>query len=52
MMEKILFGLSDASAPRLWQFSLDTQEFTSYSFDGLNATTFLTQDNKWKIMVY
>ena len=40
--------ISDASAPRLWQFSLDTQEFSSYSFDGL-ATTFLTQDNKGRI---
>jgi len=40
--------ISDASAPRLWQFSLDTQEFSSYSFDGL-ITTFLTQDNKGRI---
>ncbi len=40
--------LSDASSPRLWQFSLDTQEFTSYSFDGL-ATMFLTQDKNGKI---
>ncbi len=40
--------ISDASAPRLWQFSLDTQKFSSYSFDGL-ATTFLTQDNKGRI---
>ncbi len=40
--------ISDASAPRLWQFSLDTQEFVSYSFDGL-TTTFLTQDNKGRI---
>jgi len=40
--------MSDASAPRLWQFSLDTQEFSSYSFDGL-TTTFLTQDNKGRI---
>ncbi len=40
--------ISDASAPRLWQFALDTQEFSSYSFDGL-TTTFLTQDNKGKI---
>jgi copper transport protein len=40
--------ISDASSPRLWQFSLDTQEFTSYSFDG-NATMFLTQDNSGKI---
>ena len=40
--------VSDASAPRIWQFSLDTQEFTPYSFDGL-TTTFLTQDNKGNI---
>ncbi len=40
--------ISDASAPRLWQFSLETLEFTSYSFDGL-TTTFLTQDNKGNI---
>jgi len=40
--------LSDASSPRLWEFSLDTQEFTSYSFDGL-ATMFLTQDNSGKV---
>ena len=40
--------ISDASAPRLWEFTLDTQEFTSYSFDGL-GTTFLTQDNKGRI---
>ena len=40
--------ISDASAPRLWQFSLETQEFTPYSFDGL-TTTFLTQDNKGNI---
>ena len=40
--------MSDGAAPRLWQFSLDTQEFSSYSFDGL-ATTFLTQDNKGRI---
>ena len=40
--------ISDASAPRLWEFSLETKEFTSYSFDGL-VTTFLTQDNKGRI---
>ena len=40
--------LSDASSPRLWQFSLDSQKFTSYSFDGL-ATMFLTQDSNEKI---
>ena len=40
--------ISDASAPRLWEFSLETQEFSSYSFDG-NLTTFLTKDNKGRI---
>jgi len=40
--------LSDALVPRLWEFSIDTQEFSSYSFDGL-ATTFLTQDNQGNI---
>jgi len=40
--------ISDASAPRLWKFSLETKEFTSYSFDGL-VTTFLTQDSKGRI---
>lgn len=40
--------LSDASAPRLWEFSLETREFISYTFDGL-TTTFLTQDNKGNI---
>jgi copper transport protein len=40
--------ISDASAPRLWEYSLDTQEFTSYSFDGL-ASMFLTKDNQGNI---
>ncbi|KAF6246033.1 CopD family protein [Nitrosopumilus sp. b2] len=40
--------ISDASAPRLWEFSLETQEFTPYSFDG-TTTTFLTQDRDGKI---
>ncbi len=40
--------ISDASSPRIWQFSLETSEFTSYSFDGL-VTTFLTNDNNGKI---
>jgi copper transport protein len=40
--------ISDPSAPRIWQFSLDNQEFSSYSFDGI-TTTFLTYDNKGKI---
>ena len=40
--------ISDPSAPRLWEFSLDTQEFSSYSFNGL-ATMFLTMDSTGKI---
>lgn len=36
--------LSDASAPKIWKFSLETKEFSSYTFDGL-TTTFLTLDN-------
>jgi copper transport protein len=40
--------ISDTSAPRIWQFSLETNEFTPYSFDGL-STTFLTNDNNGKI---
>ena len=40
--------ISDPSAPRLWQFSLDTQEFTSYPFDGV-VSALLTQDNDGKI---
>lgn len=37
--------ISDSSVPRLWEFSLETQEFTPYSFDGLISTQ-LTQDDK------
>ena len=40
--------ISDAPSPRIWEFSLDTKEFTSYSFDGL-GTTFLTLDSKANI---
>ena len=40
--------ISDTLAPRIWQFSLETNEFTPYSFDGL-STTFLTNDNNGKI---
>ena len=40
--------ISDPSAPRLWEFSLETQEFSSYSFNGL-ATMFLTMDNTGKV---
>lgn len=40
--------VSDPSAPKLWQFSLDTLEFRSHSFDGA-VTTFLTQDNEGRV---
>ena len=40
--------VGDSASPRLWQFSLDTQEFSSYSFDGISASL-LTQDNKGQI---
>ena len=40
--------ISDASSPRLWQFSLETQEFSPYSFNGL-TTMFLTQDKDGNI---
>jgi copper transport protein len=40
--------ISDPSAPRLWEFSLDTQEFTSHSFDGV-VSVMLTKDNEGKI---
>jgi len=40
--------ISDPSAPKLWQFSLDTQEFTSHSFDGV-ASVMLTKDKDGKI---
>jgi copper transport protein len=40
--------ISDPSSPRLWQFSLESQNFTSYSFDGL-TTMLLTKDSEGKI---
>lgn len=40
--------ISDASSPRLWRYSLDTQNFTSYTFDGLTSLL-LTKDNQGKI---
>ena len=40
--------ISDPSAPKIWEFKLDTQEFSSYSFNGL-ATMFLTMDSTGKI---
>ena len=40
--------ISDPSSPRLWQFSLETQEFASHSFDG-TVSAFLTIDPKGRI---
>ncbi|MBT6083786.1 MAG: copper resistance protein CopD, partial [Nitrosopumilus sp.] len=40
--------ISDPSAAKIWEFKLDTQEFSSYSFNGL-ATMFLTMDSNGKI---
>ena len=40
--------ISDPTSPRLWQFSLDTQEFTPHSFDGL-VSVMLTKDSNGKI---
>jgi len=40
--------ISDPAAPKLWQFSLDTQEFTPHSFDGV-ASVMLTKDKDGKI---
>jgi copper transport protein len=40
--------ISDASSPRLWQFSLETQEFSSHTFDGL-STMALTKDSSGNI---
>ena len=40
--------ISDSSVPRLWEFSLETQEFTPYPFDGLISTQ-LTQDDKGNV---
>ena len=39
---------SDPGAPRIWQFSLDTKEFTSHSFDGV-VSAYLTIDPDGKI---
>ncbi len=40
--------ISDPAASRLWEFSLDTQEFTPHSFDGV-VSVILTKDNDGKI---
>jgi len=40
--------ISDPSKPRLWQFTLDNQQFKSFEFEGL-TTIILAQDNNGKI---
>ena len=40
--------ISDPAAPRIWEFKIDSQEFTSYTYDGLTST-FLTQDKDGNI---
>jgi len=40
--------ISDPSAPRLWQFSLETEEFTPHPFDG-TVSVFLTVDPMGRI---
>ena len=40
--------ISDPGNPRLWQFDLDSKEFTSHSFDGA-VTVYLTIDPDGKI---
>jgi len=45
---KTSIWISDPSAPRLWQYSLENQEFTQHPFDGV-VSAFLTKDNEGKI---
>ena len=40
--------ISDPFAPRIWRFSLDTQEFQSYTYDGVGPF-FLTKDPHGRI---
>ena len=40
--------ITDPSAPRIWQFSLDTQEFKPHTYDGVGPF-FLTRDNVGRI---
>ena len=40
--------ISDSLSPRLWKFSLETEEFTPYSFDGV-VSAYLTQDDAGNI---
>ena len=45
---KTSIWISDPSAPRLWQYSLENQEFTQHPFDGL-VSALLTKDKEGKI---
>ncbi len=45
---KTSIWISDPSAPRLWQFSLEDQEFTQHPFDG-EVSVILTKDNVGRI---
>lgn len=40
--------ISDPAKPRLWKFTLDDQQFTSFEFEGITSIV-LTQDNDGKI---
>jgi len=40
--------ISDPSAPRLWKYTLDTQKFESYSFDGV-VSVILSKDIEGRI---
>ena len=40
--------ISDASSPKLWKFTLDDQQFTSFEFDGM-TTIFLDIDQNGKV---
>ncbi len=40
--------ISDPSKPRIWKFTIDNQEFSSFDFEGLTSIV-LTQDNDGKI---
>jgi len=41
--------ISDPSAPKLWEFSLDSQEFTPHYFDG-EVSVVLTMDSEGKMV--
>ena len=40
--------ISDTAKPRIWEFSIDDQQFSSYEFDGL-TTIFIDIDQNGKI---